>query len=293
MKNSKILKFSGIDGLDVYNPSVPFPTKDGIKLIAGRVERRSVFWKDDDYTPETRIFMEEGEFWRTTKEFPVFYMEDPFVTFINGEMIFGGVEVFKKNNEDKFKTVFYKGKDIFTLEKIAYGPDMMKDIRLVELEDGKIGVFTRPQRGIHKRGRIGFIILDKIEELNNHKKMLEAEIIRNDLLDNQWEGVNEALAIDLNYIGVLAHFATIDKLSNKDYCATTFLFEYKKKRVVDFKVIATRQDFPKAEAKSSELENIVFPSGLVEQEDSLYDLYAGVGDSFSMVKEKIENPFYY
>lgn len=292
MSDSKILKFSGVDGLDVYNPSVPFKLKNGLRLIAGRVERRDALWKDDDYIPQTRIFMEDGDLWKVGEDFPVFYMEDPFVTFINNEMILGGVEVFRENKEHKFKTVFYKGKDIFNLEKIAYGPDMMKDIRLVELKDGRIGVFTRPQKGVYKKGRIGFLIIDSVEELNNEEKMMSAEIIRNNLLENQWEGVNGANAIDLSHIGVLAHDATIDKIGNKKYCATSFLFNYREKKVMNFKIIATRDDFPEAEAKSPELENIVFPSGFVKRKDNLFDLYAGVSDSFSAVKKKIKDPFF-
>jgi hypothetical protein len=48
----------------------------------------------------------------------------------------------------------------------AVGPQWMKDIRLVELADRRIGVFTRP-KGEYFGGQaeIGFTIIDNLDDL--------------------------------------------------------------------------------------------------------------------------------
>ena len=49
-----------------------------------------------------------------------------------------------------WRTRFYRGQHQ-NLVPFAQGPDGMKDIRLVELPDGDIGVFTRPQGEVEVR----------------------------------------------------------------------------------------------------------------------------------------------
>lgn len=292
LRKGKIIRLEGVEGMDAYNPSVPFKIKKGESFIAVRVEKRDAFWKDKDYLPRTCFFAEvkENEVWKLAEGLPVFYMEDPFVCFINDELVLGGVEVFKKFGKHKFRTVFFKGKDIYNLKKFAAGPDMMKDIRLVELFDGKIGVFTRPQGGIYGKGRIGFKIINSLEELNDESKIWDAKIIRNHFCENEWEGTNEARVIENGLVGVLAHRALMDNQRNRYYKAITFTLDPQKMRVSSSKVIAKRSDFPEIRAKSSKLENVIFPSGL-KKKGSVYDLYVGVSDSASGVKEKIKNPY--
>ena len=41
-------------------------------------------------------------------------------------------------------TQFYRGINIDSLCHFASGPGTMKDIRMIELQDGRVGVFTRP-----------------------------------------------------------------------------------------------------------------------------------------------------
>lgn len=78
---------------------------------------------------------------------------------IGDETIFGGVEVYPNHTIHDpqgigYRTVFYHGYDFSSLRKFAEGPDMMKDIRLVQLANGKLGVFTRPQGGLNGRGKM-------------------------------------------------------------------------------------------------------------------------------------------
>jgi len=252
----KIIEFDGIDGNDVYNITAPFMLK-GKKYIAGRVEKRESFYKDSDYNPEVIFFVERNGIWTPAENAPKFSLEDPFNTFINDEIVFGGVEIFRKSKEMKFKTVFFKGKDLNSLEKFASGPDMMKDIRLVQLSDGRIGVFTRPQGGEYKRGRIGFTLIDSLQDFTE-EKILKAKIIRNELKDNEWEGVNEAVALESGRIGVLAHFSNIEDNGQKHYQASSFIFDPFTSQVENFKIIAKRDDFQETAVKCH-LKKCCFP----------------------------------
>ena len=103
-------------------------------------------------------------------------MQDPFVCFIGKLLVFGGVEVKEeKDGKLSYKTVFYKGKDIFSLERFTEGPKYMKDIRLVDLKE-KIGVFTRPVGKEFLRGKIGFTIINNLSELTE-ENILKAKFI--------------------------------------------------------------------------------------------------------------------
>ena len=95
-------------------------------------------------------------------------LQDPFVTKISGQLIFGGVEVFPDPKNEKnllWRTVFYKGDNIRSLKKFVSGPIGMKDIRLLELSDQSIGVFTRPQGEKGGRGKIGYTTIHSLDEL--------------------------------------------------------------------------------------------------------------------------------
>ncbi len=278
----KILKFMGVEG-DVYNPTAPFQI-DGREYLAARVEKRNIFWEDANYSPKTVFFSRKGGAWTPARDVPVFHMmEDPFKTFIAGEFVFGGVEVFK--NEGSFRTVFLKGNCPKTLKRFSVGPSMMKDIRLVELLDGRIAIFTRPQGGKYGKGKIGFITVNSLKEITV-ENLLKAKIVKNNLKENEWEGVNNAKLLESGKIAVLAHRATVDKKGNKHYVATSFVFHPKKKTVKNFKVIATRDDFPPALPKATFLKDVIFPGEISYD----YFLYTGVGDTFSGVK-KIKNPY--
>ena len=91
---------------------------------------------------------------------------------------------------------FYRGTKVDDLCYFTTGPDYMKDIRLVELGDGRIGVFSRPRNEeiLKKHGSesmIGFSIINSLDELT-------ADIIENAPLidslfeDGEWGGCNQA-----------------------------------------------------------------------------------------------------
>ncbi len=284
----EIIRFDGVGKKDVYNPTAPFVI-NGTRYMAGRVEDRESFWQDHDYDPQTMFFVEDGKNWIPAENTPIFPWEDPFVTFINDELIFGGIEIFGEPEQKKFKTLFFKGKNPCDLEKFASGPDMMKDIRLVQLSDGRIGVFTRPQGGVYKKGRIGFIVINSLNDLTE-ENILKAKIIRNELKENYWEGASSAEALENDEIGVLAHIAYIEKGGVMCYQATSFIFNPYTLQVENFKIIAIRDDFPETPAKNSFTKNVVFPGGREKIEDDKHCVYFGLSDTSSGVKT-IENPY--
>ena len=139
--NSSKLKFSVKQTeKDVYNITAPFAA-DGKTWIAGRVEDR-----DSEYSRIGFFEERDGEWVEADRE--EFCLQDPFVTRIGGKLVLGGVEVFDDRENPghlNYRTVFYSGNGVLDLSRFAVGPDRMKDIRLCELEDGRILVFTRPQ----------------------------------------------------------------------------------------------------------------------------------------------------
>ena len=212
MKSKKLniigekLKFIGIEGRDVYNITKPF--KDaGEYIIAGRVESR------DSEVSEVNFFKEIDGNWVKIEKNIKLELQDPFVTKISGELILGGVEIFPHpilEGNLGYRTAFYRGKDVNSLQKFAVGPEFMKDIRLLELPLGRILVFTRPQGEIGGRGKIAFTIINSLEELNA-EVIANAELLETQFIDSEWGGSNELHLLNNGLIGVLGHVAYFDE----------------------------------------------------------------------------------
>ena len=276
---SKLLRFLGKGENDVYNISRPFRTNNKI-VIAGRVEKR------EDWAKSHIAFFERAgkTTWKIMDQAPILKMEDPFITILGEEIILGGVEVYTVNNkfdsnEIGYKTVFYRGKDIFSLKKFAQGPDKMKDIRFTPLANEKIGVCTRPQGGQYCRGQIGYITISRIEELNNENLLQGAKIIDLFFSSNAWGGANELHALRDGKIGILGHIAYEDDNNRKHYYAITFVHDPITHETSPVEILATRKNFPRADSKKPELEDIVFPGGLLRHDNGYATLYAGLSDA--------------
>ena len=156
------ISFINVGKNDVYNISAPFLNNDKT-IIAGRVENR-------DSEHSTVYFFEKNDKgWSPVDGYPKFSRQDPFFTRINNELIVGGVEIFPHPEIEgtlKWRTIFYRGKDVASLQRFFAGPDGMKDLRLVQLLDNRIGILTRPQGEKGGKGKIGFSIINSLEELN-------------------------------------------------------------------------------------------------------------------------------
>lgn len=280
LRGEKLL-FAGVDGYGPHNPTAPFKTEifdQEIEVMAVRLEKRWEF-----INSQVKFFTSgQDGVWRPILGAPTFYLEDPFVTHIGGELIFGGVRV--TNLEPlHFRAVFYRGKDIFSLKEFAQGPVDMKDIRLVALEGGRIGIFTRPQGKVGGKGKIGFTSVKRLEDINP-VAITKAKLFKNLLLDTQWGGVTEAHLLVDGSLGVLSHVAYENssaegKLLARNYFASSFILNPKTGKISDFKIIATRANFPPGPAKAPDLSNVVFSGGLLRTSQGIVKLYVGLSDT--------------
>lgn len=282
--NYKRLKFARISGkYDVYNPSGAFEF-DGKEYLFGRIEKRKN-WANS----RIMLFKRAGKhIWKRVRVVKSLKLEDPFIQKINGEFVLGGVSVKKSSGKIEFKTVFYRGKTPFVLRKFAEGPLGMKDIRLVELENRKVGIFTRPQGGKYKRGKIGFLIFDSLNQLNENL-INNARLINFPFLGKEWGGVNHVIMLKKGVLGVLGHIAYVSKDNSKFYYPISFRFNIKTRKISDMKLLFSRKDLPFGLPKNKYLYNVIFPGGIICKDEKA-TIYAGVGDSESYEVE-IRNPF--
>ncbi len=274
---SEILSFNGVDGYDIYNISQPFELS-GKVVIAGRVEKR------EDWSKSNVTFFEKGKnSWNFVQNSPVLPLEDAFAKNFGDEIVMGGVEVYTVENEYDskdigYRTVFYKGRCFKSLERFACGPDRMKDIRLTRLKNGTIGVYTRPQGGEFGRGVIGSVEIHSLDELTP-ENIMSAKIIKDLFKEDEWGGANELHLLEDGRIGVIGHISCEDKNHFKHYYAMSFIYDPFTHSTTPMKIIATREDFPKGEAKKPELEDVVFPGGMIRHKDGYATLYAGLSDA--------------
>jgi len=278
------LNLLGVGHRDVYNITPPFLI-DGKVVMAARVETR-----EDELKSEVCFFEQEDEVTWMKMDIPTLSLQDPFITKIDEEVVLGGVEVSlpESNSPIQYRTTFYKGKNFNSLEKFSTGPERMKDIRIIKLENGHIGVFARPQGEKYGRGKMAYIELENLEELTS-KNILKAEVIEGLFAPGEWGGANQLHLLGNNKIGVIGHIACYDEKNNKNYYAMSFIFDITMHTASPVKIIATRADFPEGESKKNDLTNVIFVGG-IEKKDGEYYLYAGLGDIESG-KLPIEYPF--
>ena len=282
------LQFKGVEEYDVYNISAPFYVRDRV-FVTGRVEMTEA-----TADSQVMLFEQINGAWCLANEQPKFKMEDGFVARIGEELILGGVEVYPEPTEENpehksYRTIFYRGKDTTSLEQFAVGPDKMKDIRLISLPNGKIGVFTRPQGEIGGKGKIGYMEIDILDDLKKKEILNNAEIIKNQFPEGEWGGVNELHLLSDGRIGVIGHIAYQDE-KGKHYYAMAFIYNSETGDSSPIEIIATRKNFPNGKAKSLEHDDIIFPGGLIRNGDSTATLYAGLGDA-ETGKITIVDPF--
>lgn len=283
--SSSKIKFVLIDKeKDVYNITAPF-SADGQIWIAGRVESR------DSELSRIGFFMEKHGAWVEVETDPI-KLQDPFVVSIDGSLVLGGVEVFddeKNPGHLNYRTIFYKGKGIGDLKRFAAGPDGMKDIRLCELDEGRIVVFTRPQGVKGGRGKIGWCFIKSLEELNA-ERINEARIMEDQFIPEEWGGANELHRMKGGKIGVLSHIARFDDNGNRHYYSTAFCFDPVREEYGPMKMIAERKNFKPGPSKRPDLEDVIFSGGLIRLGDGKAKLYCGVGDAEGQAAI-IEDPF--
>lgn len=287
-----LLEFE-MDGYDVYNCSLPFEY-EGKTYVWGRVEKR-----EEWATSVTMLFEKSpnGKFVRTPNV-EALPLEDPFMTMIHGEYVLGGSHVVKEKGKIKtYYVYFYRGVTPFNLKYFTTGPDYMKDIRLVELEGGKIGVFSRPknQEIIDTYGtvsQIGFTCIDSLDDL-------DAEVIENApyipeiFAPKEWGGVNQAISLGDGKIGLIGHQSYNwyeDGQEYPVYVNTAIVYDYVRKQISEKKVIGVREDYPHTESKLKALCKCAFTTGILFTDGETVELYSGLSDVGQGVIV-IPNPF--
>ncbi len=279
------LLIEGVGAKDVYNITAPFED-DGELVIAGRVEAR------DSEKSEVHFFIKAGEAWVPREGAPIYQLQDPFVTRIAGDLVLGGVQTFPHpsiENALGWRTVFYKGSSINTLQEFFKGPDGMKDLRIAGLLNGSIAVFTRPQGEKGGRGKIGFTVVPALSDLTL-ESIENAPLLENQFTDEEWGGANELHVLSSGWIGVLGHIASFDSEGNRHYYPMRFVVDPKTGEHSDIELIAVRNDFLPGASKRPDLVDVVFSGGLVRKEDGTADLYAGISDAEAH-KLTIQDPF--
>lgn len=268
------LHFANIGDSDVYNISSPF-LDQGQHVIAGRMEQRS------SERSTTMFFVEDHDGWHPRENTPAFALQDPFFTFVAGELVLGGVEVvFDPSGEQvvTWRTQLYRGACINALQHFCTGPEHMKDIRLCELLGGKILVLTRPLGLADARAAIGYCVIDRLDDLNA-TVIDAASLFRDQFLPDEWGGANQAHVLKNGLVAVLGHIACMEAGDIRHYYAMTFAMKPETGEKTLLKIIATRKDFPPGPAKRPDLVDVIFSGGLVRQPDGTAWLYAGVSDA--------------
>ncbi|CCW68387.1 unnamed protein product [Phytomonas sp. Hart1] len=271
---STLLTFKGVDGYDVYNCSVPFKI-NGKFHILGRIERRHE-WVNSYVC----LFLESGkDEYTLVPDSMMWQLEDPFVSKLQGEMVIGGTRV--KKNQGKvsdYATDFYRGVHN-DLVYFTSGPTKMKDVRLVELQDGRIGVFSH-----HKFTNTcltGFTIVNNLDDLSA-ESIYSATPIDHSAFGDAWGGVNQAYLLTSGKIGCISHHGYLadgeEDIINV-YCATSFVYEVTTNKVYSYKIIGTKQCYPYCPFKAPRLVDCAFASGIVMRDDGKCDLYCGLGDT--------------
>jgi hypothetical protein len=285
------LQFSGVGENDVYNISAPFTIGDKT-VITGRVEAR-----EEQANSHIIFFENQNGTWMPVPDAPTdLRLEDGSAAHIGDETIIEGVEAYPKPilsnpKEIDYRTVFYRGKDLTSLERFATGPDKMKDLRLVARANGKTGVFTRRQGGSNGRGKIGYVEINNLNALNDPETLLNADIIENQFDPEEWGGVNAAHPLRDGRIGVIGHIASQDRQGAKHYYAMSFKYDPETHTASPIEIMATRKNFPAGDAKSPEVADAVFPGDLVPHNDGTGTLYAGLSDAESG-RIEVPDPFY-
>jgi len=280
-----------ISDLTVYNPTKPIVLNNG-KYLLGRMEPRN---SEDS---QIVFFKERNNRWSLAEKAPIFDLQDPFhIENVQGFNILGGVRTFfEKNEKLGYRTVFYRYKNglsnLFNKngkikKPFAVGPKGMKDIRLIQLNSGKIAIFTRPQGGVAGLGQIGYAEADKLSDLQ--KMIPRAKLIDGQFRHDEWGGANELHLLEDGKVGVLGHIAHYEG-DKKHYYAMSFIFDPKNLKAGPLKILTTADDFPYVSPKNSALGKVIFSGGLLRKEDKTADLYVGIGD-VRAGKITIRDPF--
>jgi hypothetical protein len=180
------------------------------------------------------------------------------------------------------------GDSLHDLQEFARSPALMKDIRLVALENGRTGVFTRPFGGSAATRYIGYTEVRDIRDLNA-SVLANAPLLNTQPVAGQWWGANAVYNLGNGLLGVLGHIARLNG-TTRHYYAIALVFDRLRFAIVRGPaIIAERSCFPPHDAKRPYLRDVVFPASIDRERGLLFtglsDAAIGVlaiGDPFSL-----------
>ena len=275
----------------LFNPSDIF-AEDGQRLMAAR---RGTAEETGDCTV---LLRESGGVWRIDAAARQFPLQDPNIAHIGDELVLSGVRCRKDGKgEWHWHCEFYRGKRYGELEYFFSGPPQMKDIRLVELPDGKVGVFTRPQGLAYraKTGHIADIGYTEVESLSalSAEKIANAPLLEGVFMTEEWGGVNMVYPLRSGLLGVLGHVARGDGPFREGltvhYYAMTFVFDPKSREFTPPELLAARGNFACVPEQKLRGDDVLFPAGL-ERRGGRAVLRCGVADRV-IGELETEDPF--
>lgn len=274
--DARLENFYGVDGLDVYNPTVPFEW-DGKTVIGARVEAR------DSEQAQILFFEEKEDGWHLLKGTTPLPFQDPAVAFVDGELVVSGIEypvhVHYRGRDipDGWVQRFYKGRDLYHLTHFIDGPALMKDIRLCQLKDGRLCFFTRPMEPV--KG-IGMVVFNSFDEYD--AEALERQpVLEGQFLPEEWGGANQVMALNGDTVGIIGHKSYLDGEPESPmlhYNSTAFTVNLRDHTSTPSRIIATRSIFPDTPAKWEKVRDVVFTAGIRRLPDGKARLYTGISD---------------
>lgn len=286
--NAKLEWFDLQDKVDCYNSSMPFEI-DGKQYILCRTQPRNGLYS------KTRFFQKKSDGWYVVPDSYVFDLEDPSVAYIDGKLVVAGVNVSFNDGVAEWKTDFYICNSPYEAQYLTSGPLHMKDIRLVQLQDGKVGVITRPLGKEINDGhlaRIGFTKIDSIYDLNENV-IASAPKLNDFFLPDEWGGSNAAYLLSNGLVGIIAHksYRSYDREGEKlHYYGAAFALDPDTLKTSDMKIIVGRKCFPYYEPREPKLADVTFMAGIIRHQGGTATVYTGLSDS-AVGSATIPDPF--
>jgi len=299
----RLLEVRGIRAEEIaYNPAVIVQKNvnkiaDGANIIAARIENLNSNWLNREfYNPHIMFFTLQENLLVPIPKTPIFRQyEDPWATWLVGkdnrfQLLFGGVKVDRSEEKPVITTQIHLSPSVQELN-----PDLpfaeirgMKDVRFAKLTNGQLAVFTRPITGDAFPGRIGFKIINSIDEIKKPETTQNAKLLKFNLSSSCKIGANEAFFVkETGLLHVFGHIAFVDGDNFSDeskpihYAGCEFEVDPKFPfdNIITPRVTVKRSDFPEntKKSKGSRFNDVIFPGGSGGPGETLY--FAGVEDA--------------
>ena len=288
-------------GTIAYNPTFIDTQIHGrpVTVLAARIESLN-----GELDTETRFFEQDTTgVYRAIPNAPIFKLQDPFNTIIDGELVFGGVHAYEDGYDAvnkrvivNYETVFYRDfkKGLMSIDpktEFARGPSHMKDIRLGERTlDGKseIHLFTRPQGHEFGRGVIGHKVIQSLNDLKNLSTYADGITIFKDLWpEKEWGGINSVTYLkEQDKFVLFGHQARYtdppgSKEETRNYASFVLKFDPATSEFHNPLIIAERSQFEggvKDGSKRPDLEDVIFSGHIRFLPNGDAEILVGGGD---------------